>query len=171
MIGTAQEVSHGSRWTREGGRTLRRHTAKLLASLLLVITAACGDSNPAGPAPEPEPSANDPVAGTFTLSTVNTQPLPYALFNDSGFRLEIASSTMAMQAGGQFVMAVTTREIVAGFASTFVDSTSGTWTQNRGAVTLTATGGESSSATWDGVRLAFPMQGETGTLALVFRKE
>jgi len=96
--------------------------------------------------------------------------LPFTLFNDSGFVLEITASTMAMQVGGQFVMAMTTRETVAGFPSIFADTTRGTWTQNAGAVTLTATGGAAAAATWDGVRLAFPMESDARVLALVYRK-
>ncbi len=134
------------------------------------MVAACSDSNPAGPV-TPDPSGNDPVAGAFTLTTVNTNPLPYTMFDDSGFKLEIASSTMSLQIGGQFVLAITTRETVAGFASLFVDSTFGTWQQNAGAVTLTDGGGTASPATWDGVRLSFSMENEDGPVALVYRKD
>jgi hypothetical protein len=136
----------------------------------LVTTVACSESTSTGPV-EPEPSGNDPVAGTFTLATVNALALPFTLFNDSGFRLEIAGSTMALQAGGQFVMVTTTRETVVDFPTDFVDTTRGTWSQNAGIVALTDSAGNAASATWDGVRLAFPMDGDTGVLALVYRKD
>lgn len=156
--------------TRGWVHSLRRTAGKLLATAALVTLAACSSDSPAGPV-TPVPSANDPVAGAFTLTTVNAMALPFTLFNDSGFVLEITASTMAMQAGGQFVMAMTTRETVAGFPSTFADTTRGTWTQNAGAVTLTATGGATAAATWDGVRLAFPMESDARVLALVYRKD
>lgn len=136
----------------------------------LVTLAACSSDSPSGPG-TPVPGPNDPVAGAFTLTTVNAAALPFTLFNDSGFVLEITASTMALQAGGQFVMAMTTRETVAGFPSLFADTTRGTWTQSAGAVTLRATSGETAAATWDGVRLAFPMESDSRTLALVYRKD
>ncbi len=172
------EVLLDTRWTHNATRMLRAvvHTSatklagKLLCAVSFATLAACSDSNPAAPV-TPDPSPNDPVSGAFTLNTVNTNTLPYTLLDDSGFKLEIASSTIALQAGGQFVLAVTTRETVAGFASLYVDSTFGTWQQQAGAVTLTDGGGTSSPATWDGVRLAFTMENDDGTLALVYRKE
>ncbi len=137
----------------------------------IVTLAACGGSDSGGPTAPPPPSGTDPVVGAFTLTTVNSGPLPFTLFNEGGFRLEMTGSTMAMQAGGQFVMATTTRETVAGFPSTYVDSTRGTWTQNAGAVTLTAMSGASAAATWDGTRLSFQMTGDPGVLSLVYRKD
>lgn len=149
---------------------MRRLSGKLLATLSFATLAACGDSNPAGPV-IPGPSGNDPVNGSFTLATVNTNPPPYVMFDDSGFKLEIQGSTMALQTGGRFVLAITTRETVAGFASIYVDSTFGTWQQNAGNVTLTDTSNTASPAIWDGVRLSFSMESEDGTVALVYRKD
>ncbi len=149
---------------------MSRLSGKLLVLLSFATLAACSESNPAGPV-IPDPSGNDPVSGAFTLTTVNTNPLPHVLFDDSGFKLEIASSTMAMQNGGQFVLAIVTRETVAGFPSTYVDSTFGTWQQSAGNITLTDTSGTASPATWDGVRLSFAMESEDGTVALIYRKD
>ncbi len=142
----------------------------LLTTASLVTLAACGGDSLIGPV-TPVPSPNDPVVGAFTLTTVNAMALPFTLFNDSGFVLEITSSTVAMQPGGQFVMAMTTRETVVGFPSTFADTTRGTWTQNAGAVRLTATTGETAAASWDGVQLSFPMDSDSRVLALVYRKD
>ncbi len=163
-------VRHSVDMTRGWGHSLRRTIRNLLAAATLVTLAACSSDSPAGPV-APVPSPNDPVAGAFTLNTVNALALPFTLFNDSGFVLEITASTMAMQVGGQFVMAMTTRETVAGFPSTFADTTRGTWTQNAGAVTLTATTGEAAAAVWDGVRLSFPTESDSRVLALVYRKD
>lgn len=143
--------------------------------MALVTAAACSDNPsapmPPDPDPDPVPSANDPVAGSFTLNTVNSSGLPHVLFNDGGFSLEIASSTMSLQQGGQFIMVVTTREVVVDFASIFVDTTRGNWTQNVGNVTLTSTDGNAASAQWNGTQLAFPMEAETGILQLVYAKD
>lgn len=137
----------------------------------VVTLVACGGSDGGGPMEPPPPSGTDPVVGAFTLNTVNAGPLPFTLFSEGGFELQLTASTMAMQAGGQFVMATTTRETVAGFPSTYVDSTRGTWTQNAGAVTLTDSNGAMAAATWDGTRLAFQMTSDPGVLSLVYRKD
>ncbi len=165
-----KESAHSTRWTSGGRRTLRHLFTKLCTAFVIASAVACGSESGTGPV-DPVPSGDDPVAGAFVLTTVNTVALPFTLFNDSGYALEIASSTLALQANGQFVLAITTRETVVGFPSLFVDSTLGTWSQNRGAVSLTATGGDAAVATWDGIRLAFPMDFEVGPLALVFRRE
>lgn len=165
-------VRHGVSGTYGGGKSKPRRFSILLATMALVTAAACSDNNPTAiEPPAPVPSANDPVAGTFTLNRVNSAGLPHVLFNDGGFSLEIAGSTMALQPGGQFVMVVTTREVVVEFASTFVDTTRGNWTQNVGNVTLTSPDGSSASAQWNGTQLAFPMESETGVLQLVYAKD
>ncbi len=142
----------------------------LLAATSLVTLVACSSESPAAPV-APVPGPNDPVAGAFTLITVEAMALPFTLFNDSGFVLEITASTMAMQPGGQFVMALTTRETVAGFPSIFADTTRGTYTQNAGAVTLTASSGQTATASWNGVQLSFLMDSDSRLLALVYRKD
>lgn len=131
--------------------------------------SACSDGGATDPGPPP-PSPNDPVAGTFALSTVNTQPVPFALFVETGFRVDLTQSTLALQPGGAFVLAITTVETVAGFASTFADTTRGTWTQSAGNVSLNATGGNTAAATWDGRQLGFQFDFDGSTLAVVYRK-
>ncbi len=164
-------VSLKTRVTRLTKRWLVRGVSvKLLAAVSLASAVACSDSGPAGPE-TPVPGPNDSVAGAFTLTTVNTMALPYTLFNDSGFQLEIASSTLAMQTGGQFVLALVSRETVGGQVSLFADTTRGTYTQNAGTIRLTDTDGVTAPATWDGERLAFQMDSEDGLLALVYRKQ
>lgn len=150
-------------------RAIHRAERNLYAIIALVTLAACS-SDATGPASK-EPGPNDPAAGAFTLNTVNARALPYTLFNDSGFVLEITLSTVALQTNGQFVLAVTTRETVAGFPSSFADTTLGTWTQEAGEVEMIATNGQSTVAAWDGVRLSFPMDSDAGVLAMVFRKD
>lgn len=144
---------------------------KLVAVVVVATAAACsgGKESPTGPV-TPLPSGSDPVAGRFGLSTVNANVLPHTIFNESGYVLAITSSTLALETTGQFILAMTTRETVDGFSSHFVDSTRGTWTQNAGAVTLTSTAGTPATATWDGVKLSFPMEVESRALALVFTR-
>lgn len=135
----------------------------------LALLAACNDAGVTNPDP-PAPSSTDPVAGTFALATVNAQPVPFALFVETGFRIDLTQSTLTLQTGGQFVLAITTVETVAGFASTFADTTRGTWTQAAGNVALNATGGDAAAATWDGRQLGFQLDYEGSALAVVYRK-
>lgn len=165
-----KKSGHSTRWTHGRRRTLRDLFSNLCTAIAIASVAACGSETGTGPI-DRVPSGDDPVAGAFVLTTVNTVAPPFTLFNESGFALELTGSTLSLRTGGQFVLAITTRETVVGFPSVFVDSTVGNWTQNRGAVSLTASSGESAMATWDGTRLAFPMDFEVGPLALVYRRE
>ena len=140
-----------------------------LAVVAFAALAACSDGGVTDPGPPP-PSPNDPVAGTFALSTVNTQPVPFGRFVETGFRIDLTQSTLALQPGGEFVLAITTVETVAGFPSTFADTTRGTWTQAAGNVSLNATGGDAAAAIWDGRQLAFQLAYDGSTLAVVYRK-
>ena len=60
--------------------------------------------------------------------------------------------------------------LMAGFPSTFADTVRGTWAQNVGSITLTQAGGAAKTGTWNGVTLAFPYEGESGPLALMYTK-
>jgi hypothetical protein len=163
MIGLGVE---DTRWTRGTLKTLRRAATRWSALAALVMLVACGDSA-TGPKP---PSANDPAAGTFALTTVNAQPLPFTLFNEAGFRLVFAGSTLALQADGQFVLAESTVETVAGFASTYADTVRGTWTQNVGTIAMRATDGAATNATWDGRQIVLDLVSEGQQLRSIYRK-
>jgi hypothetical protein len=144
-------------------------SSKLLLALAFVITTACSGDSPTGPTDNtPVPSGTDPVAGTFTLTTVNALALPFTLFNESGYVLQMTASTLALETNGQYILAATTRETVAGFPSTFVDTMRGTWTQKAATVTLTRSGAPATTAVWNGTTLSFPYQAESGELAVVY---
>jgi hypothetical protein len=121
-----------------------------IALIATAVLGACGDSGPTEPAGSP----SDPVAGTFALTTVNAEGLPFSVFNDAGYKLEITKGTVALDTAGTFIISTTTRETVAGNVSVYADTARGTWTQNEGAVALTiAPGGPTGNAEWDGRRL------------------
>lgn len=133
---------------------------------LVVALGACGDGTTAPKGP----SASDPVAGRFALVSVNALPLPFNLFNESGFRLDFTASTLALQTDGNYVLAQTTVETVAGFASTYQDTLRGTWTQSTGSVTMKGTDGGATTATWDGRDLRVALNSEGQTLRTIYRK-
>lgn len=101
---------------------------------------------------------------------MNTQPLPFVLFNDSGFKIDFTASTLALLTDGKFVLAQTTVETVAGFASTYQDTVRGTWTQNVGAVSLKMTDGTTAPASWDGVQIGLDLDSDGQILRTVYRK-
>jgi N-acetyl-beta-hexosaminidase len=125
--------------------------------------AACGGSDsPTGPAPSP----SDTIAGSFTLNKVNTSGLPATIASDPGnYSLQITAGSAVLQGNGtQFIIAITSKETVAGHASTYIDSTSGTWTQLTAAITFTRTAGgatTTSTAMWDGTNLTIISDGDT----------
>lgn len=164
MIGIEGEVEG---WTRGSQKKFRRNFARLLAVSALVAAAACGDSSTAPKGPSP----NDPAAGRFTLLTVNAKPLPFTIFSQSGYKLDFSASTLALTTDGKYVMTQTTVETVAGFASTFQDTLTGTWRQNAGSITMTDSDGKTTTAaTWDGRDVQLPLNAEGQTLQSVYRK-
>jgi hypothetical protein len=148
----------------EAGSRLRACRRTVVVAVL-VAAGACGDATgPKGPSP------NDPAAGAFKMLSVNTQPLPFNIFNATGYRLDFAASTLALQTDGKYLMTQTTTETVAGFASTYLDTLSGTWTQVAGSLSLRAQDSTVTTATWDGRDIQLTMNSEGQTLRTVFRK-
>lgn len=149
------------------GRSMRRWQLGRCAAIgALVTAAACGDGStgPTGPSPK------DPAAGRFVLQTVNTQPLPFSLFNETGFRLDFTAASLVLQADGKYFMAQTTVETVAGFASTYEDTLRGNWTQNAGSLSIRGNDSTVIAATWDGREIQLTMNSEGQSLRSVFRK-
>jgi hypothetical protein len=122
------------------------------ATFLVMAVAACGSDTLTGPdAPAPVPTT--PV-GSYGLSSVNGKSMPVTMFTDTAFTEVIASASLALTADGKYVFAVTTNETVAGYLSVYVDSVSGTWTQQGTSPAITFTSGEASvpavNGTWSG---------------------
>jgi hypothetical protein len=123
-----------------------------VAAAVLAITACGKGDSPTGPGGAPA----TPV-GAYTLLTIDAKELPFTMYSDTGYTLEIQSgslsvtSTAGTTTGGKWVAKVIQRETVAGFVSTYNDSTFGTWTLPAGATTAVFTNAESntaSSVTW-----------------------
>ena len=149
------------------GRSMRRwHLGRLAAIGALVTAAACGDGSTGPKAPSP----NDPAAGRFALQSVNTQPLPFSLFNETGFRLDFTAASLVLQADGKYFMAQTTVETVAGYASTYEDTLRGNWTQNAGSLSIRGDDSTVVAAVWDGREIHLTMNSEGQSLRSVFRK-
>lgn len=95
-------------------------------------------------------SPGTPV-GTYTISTIDAKALPWTMYADTGYTLEVQSGTLSITADAKWVAKTTTRETVAGFVSIYNDSTFGTWATSGGGKTAVLTNvesGSTSSVTW-----------------------
>jgi hypothetical protein len=112
----------------EALRKVRRVT---LAALTTLWLGACGSdggtTGPNGPNGPNGPSAPATPEGNFTLNMIDSKTLPFSMYADTGYTLEIMGGSIAITANGKWVSKITSRETVAGFASTYNDSTFGTW--------------------------------------------
>lgn len=146
---------------------LRRSIVVVALAGAAIAGAACGSDSPSGPVA----SASDTIAGSFTLDKVNTTSLPATIASDPGtYSLQITAGSAVLQGNGQqFTIAITSRETVDTHASTYVDSTTGTWTQLTGTITFTVTAGgtTTSTGTWDGTNLTIVQDGDT----YIFKKQ
>jgi hypothetical protein len=148
--------------------TLRRIAIPICTAALAVAFAACGSDGPSGPAP----TAADTVAGTFTLSAIDSKSIPATILTETGYTLQVIASTAVLDTSGKVTLAINTRENVAGNLSVYVDSLYGSWTQSAGVVTLMMTPGlPGTSAGWDGRTISVPLIVATASGAYVFSKD
>lgn len=146
--------------------------AAAVAVLAITLTTACskGDSV-TGPAPAPPPPAT-PV-GSYTLSTIDAKALPYTMFADTGYTLEVTSGTLSIATTGKWVSKIVTRETVAGNVSTYTDSTFGNWTVPAGSTIAVMTNvetGVTSNATWTAIDVTVNDVDGTVTRKIVYRR-
>ena len=107
---------------------------RTIALILGIPLLACGD----GTTEPPPPPAVVSAAGTWTLSQIDGQPLPYTLPADPGDPASsITAGTISLQADASFTGSQTVR---IENASLTVD-VSGTWYQSEGLVDLLWDGG------------------------------
>jgi hypothetical protein len=144
----------------------------LLAALVAVASAAACNKDSITAPIEEVLDPNAPAAGTFALTRVDSKALPFAVLADSFYSIEVTAGSALLEASGQFIMPLTTRETVAGSASTYVDTTRGTWTQSGGAIMLTVQPGSvASSAMWDGRNLTVMFAIGPSTNTYVYRRQ
>jgi hypothetical protein len=146
-------------------RALRR-VARITLVLGGGVVAACNDAS----APSP-PGPGDPVAGDFTLSTVDAQALPFAIYDEADYKLEILQGTVTLTNSGQFTIATSTRETVAGAISMYADTTRGTYTQVEGVIGFTLQPeGTTGTGSWDGTTLTIAQVEGMVTTTYVYAK-
>lgn len=115
-------------------RTNHRTTLALLTAAL--FAAAC--DSPA------EPGACRPTGdvaglpGTYTLATVNGRPLPSVIFTSRAGNVSVVSGSLDVEATGAFREVVTTHHTSGDQFLSSTDSTSGSFTTDRGIIHLAA---------------------------------
>jgi hypothetical protein len=132
-----------------------RTTLRLLIFAAVVAgaasTGACNKDSPTEIDVPGDP--NESVSGSFALTSIDQKSLPFKVLADTGYSIEVTAGSALLDTNHTFIMPLTTRENVAGFLSTYVDTIQGSWTQDAGVVTLTPAGAFPATATWDGRRL------------------
>jgi len=163
---------------RQHGQVLAA-TALGLAMAAAAVEACSGGASPTAPTQptkptqptQPTPLDTTALFGNYLLSSVNTKALPVTILSDSLYSLDVMSATVALTAGTQFVIAMTTRETVDGHPSTYVDSASGTWTLHDSTLTLTnKADGTVVTANWDGTHLTLVQKDDTATDSYVYMR-
>lgn len=130
---------------------------KVCAVALLALAAACSGDGVNEPAS---------VAGTYTLQSVNGGPLPFVIFDESGYKLEITAASYVLTSAGTFTNSATFRETESGTVTTSTETFTGQYTVTASTVTFTDTDGEVYAGTISGGNLVFNEDG----LSAVFVK-
>jgi hypothetical protein len=120
---------------------------------LLLIGAACGGDT-SGP-------DEGPIAGSYTLRTINGQNLPYTTLSAGVNKAEVLSSSLSLDTDGTFREERSVRRTHAGVAVTEPELKFGTYTSTSSGVTFTATTGAKVSGTRGGGSITFVEEGFT----------
>lgn len=100
---------------------------------LAVTLAACGDD-------EADPTGPSTVAGTYSLTTVDGQVLPFTVIDLGAYRAKLASGTLALKSDGTYSFQIGIRIEDSGTIRTQTDDDAGVWNATGStAVTLTST--------------------------------
>lgn len=131
--------------SRRGIRELWRNAVGL-AVLAVTLTTACGKGEGAtGPVTPATPE------GSYTLQTIDAKAMPYAMYAETDYNLDVMSGTLSVTSNGRWVAKTVTRETIAGNVSTYSDSTFGTWSVPAGtkiAAFINTETSVTSNATW-----------------------
>ncbi len=118
---------------------------KTLVAMGMLWLGACASESATGPSTPATPE------GSFSLSMIDTKALPYSMFADTGYALDVMSGSLSITPDRKWVSRMTTRETVAGNVSTYSDSTFGTWSAVQGSTSASLLNAETnviSTATW-----------------------
>jgi hypothetical protein len=149
----------------ENLRIARRVRWVTLGAALTLWLGACSGDSATGPKVPATPEGN------YSLTSVDARAVPYMMYSDTGFTLEVTAGSIAINSNGKWVAKVTSRETIAGYASMYVDSTFGTWTSASGAATLINTETQATaSATWTATEVTINQVEGTTTRKVIYRR-
>jgi hypothetical protein len=124
--------------------------------------AACGRDS-VGPAAAPTT-----VAGTYNLTTVDGQVLPFTVLDLGAYQAKLASATLNLKADGTYSFQFGIRIEDSGNIRSTSDSDAGLWNASANAITLTSNEG---SVTRTGTVAQGTMTLQSSTLVLGLRKQ
>ncbi len=126
--------------------------------MVAIAPAAC-DSGPKTP------------VGNYTLATVDGKSTPFSVASGVDYQLEIISGALELSAANTFRWVTGVRETVQSYASVYMDTVDGTWTQDGGALRLIAAVDSSTvAATWRRASVTLVLVDGTETMTLVYAK-
>src|SRR5579871_5461251 len=131
------------RFARVAGNAPRgraRSAAALCALAASIFVVACGsDSSSTTTGPGGGTSGQKTPDGSYSISTINSSPLPFAIYSDTGgYKLEVTAGTITLTTGGQYYIITSYRETLPGVLDTYTDSTAGTWSMPSGSATASS---------------------------------
>ena len=103
---------------------------------LAFTLAACGHDS-VGPTP-----TQSTVPGTYSLTTVDGQVLPFTVIDLGAYQAKLASGTLSLRADGSYSMQFGIRIEDSGNVRTAANSDDGLWNVNDKAITLASTRGD-----------------------------
>ena len=104
---------------------------RLIPLVALSVAVACGSDSTTQP-------TTASLAGTWTLQSVNGNPLPFTLQTSGTDRLDLLSDVVTASANGTYTEVLQFRPTINGQSTTQSQSDAGTFTVNGTAVTLSS---------------------------------
>jgi hypothetical protein len=125
--------------------------------VLALAIVACGGDDFEGPPSQPPPS----ILGTYTIQTVDGEPLPWKSVDFPDLTVEVLSATITLDSDQSWSLIATLRETRLGEVTTDATTTTGTFVQSGEDLLLTDDDGETYSGTVNDGTLTFVFAGFT----------
>ena len=106
---------------------MRRLLVAFVMLSMLSPLAACGSDSATG--------TSASVNGTYTLTSINGQPMPFVLFSSGSTKSEVTAGSLTINSGS-YTALFNFRDTVNGSVTTSSETDAGTYTMNGTAITL-----------------------------------